>query len=188
MEKKGQPVETGEASAGQPDERDISAELGDRTAEVVESLRAELEEAKNKYLRLYAEFDNYKKKALREKEEFVKYSNESLIYELLPVLDNLEMALKHSAESNANALQSLVQGVGNTQREFNRVLEKFGLTAIEAVDKPFDPAFHHAMSQVERADTEGNRVVEEFRKGYLYREKVLRPSLVSVSKKPEEGS
>jgi molecular chaperone GrpE len=92
------------------------------------------------------------------------------------------MALKHSAEKNTDS-QSLIQGVENTLRELTRTLEKFGLTAIEALGKHFDPAYYHAMSQVEREDLEDNIVVEEFRKGYLYRDKVLRPSLVAVSKK-----
>lgn len=158
----------------------VSAEIEDKTAEIVESMQAELAEAKDKYLRLYAEFENYKKKVQKDKEDLVKYSNESLIYELLPALDNLEMALKHSAEANS---ESLIKGVENTLREFVRILEKFGLKSIDALGKPFDPAYHHAMSQVERDDVEGNMVVEEFRKGYLYNEKVLRPSLVAVSKK-----
>ena len=80
-------------------------------------------------------------------------------------------------------MQSLRQGVENTHRELLRTLEKFGITPIEALNKSFDPAYHHAMSQVERDDVENNTVVEEFRKGYLYRDKVLRPSLVAVSKK-----
>jgi molecular chaperone GrpE len=158
----------------------VSVEIEDKTAEAVEAIQAELAEAKDKYLRLYAEFENYKKKVQKDREDLIKYSNESLVYELLPALDNLEMALRHSAEANS---ESLIKGVENTFREFARILEKFGLKSIDALGKPFDPAYHHAMSQVERNDVEGNTVVEEFRKGYLYNEKVLRPSLVAVSKK-----
>ena len=150
-----------------------------------QNVRAELDEAKDRYLRLYAEFDNYKKKVQKDREELVKYSNESLVYELLPVMDSLEMALKHAAEGNSEALEALAKGVENTLREMIRTLEKSGLAAIEAQGKPFDPAYHHAMAQVERNDSEGNMVVEEYRKGYLYKDKVLRPSMVAVSKKPE---
>lgn len=166
--------------AKKPEEIGVSLEIEDKTAEAVESIQVELAEAKDKYLRLYAEFENYKKKVQKDREELIKYSNESLVYELLPVLDNLEMALKHSAEKNS---ESLIKGVENTLRELNRILEKFGVKFVEAVGKPFDPAYHHAMSQVEREDVENNTVVEEFRKGCLYNEKVLRPSLVVVSKK-----
>ncbi len=143
----------------------------------------ELQELKDRYLRLYAEFDNYRKRVLKDKEELIKYSNESLLYELLPVIDNLELAVKHSSN---NVSQGLVQGVEITLKEFQRVIEKFGITPISALGKRFDPSLHHAMTQVEREDTDEKTVVEEFRKGYMFRDKVLRPSLVAVSKKPQK--
>ena len=144
-------------------------------------LTAELQEMNNKYLRLYAEFENYKKRVNKDKEELVKYGNESLLYELLPVIDNLEMALMHASN---NVSSGLVQGVEITLKELQKILEKFGLIAIEANNKPFDPLVHHAMTQNERDDIDEKIVVEEFRKGYMLRDKVLRPSLVAVSKKP----
>jgi len=144
-------------------------------------LTAELQEMNNKYLRLYAEFENYKKRVNKDKEELVKYGNESLLYELLPVIDNLEMALVHASN---NVSSGLVQGVEITLKELQKILEKFGLIAIEANNKPFDPLVHHAMTQNERDDIDEKIVVEEFRKGYMLRDKVLRPSLVAVSKKP----
>lgn len=146
------------------------------------SVEEELSELREKYLRLYAEFENYKKRVQKEKEELIKYGNESLLYELLNVLDNLEMALKHSGE---NVSEGLVKGVEMTLREFQRITEKFGLIPIVALGRPFDPSLHHAMSQVERDDVEDKTVVEEFRKGYMYGDKVLRASLVAVSKKSE---
>jgi len=144
-------------------------------------LTAELQEMNNKYLRLYAEFENYKKRVNKDKEELVKYGNESLLYELLPIIDNLEMALRHASN---NVSSGLVQGVEITLKELQKILEKFGLIAIEANNKPFDPLVHHAMTQNERDDIDEKIVVEEFRKGYMLRDKVLRPSLVAVSKKP----
>jgi molecular chaperone GrpE len=148
-----------------------------------ERLTAELQEMNDKYLRLYAEFENYKKRVNKDKEELVKYGNEKLIYELLPVIDYLEMALKHSKNE---ASEGIVQGVEITLKELMRTLEKFGLTSIEAIGKPFDPTVHHAMSVVEREDVEENMVAEEFRKGYMVRDKVIRAPLVGVSKKPVE--
>lgn len=145
-----------------------------------EQLLAELQEINAKYLRLYAEFENYKKRVSKDKEELIRYGNESLLYEILPFIDHLEMALKHASNEVSSGL---VQGVEITLRDLRKTLEKFGLTAIEADGKPFDPVVHHAMSQVERNDTEDNTVVEEFRRGYMLREKVLRPALVAVSKK-----
>jgi molecular chaperone GrpE len=144
----------------------------------------DVQELNNKYLRLYADFENYRKRVNRDKEELVRYGNETLLYELLPILDNLELALRHTSdESNAG----LVQGVEMTQKELMRTLEKFGLTRIESVNKAFNPAVHHAMAQVERDDIEEKMVAEELRAGYLYRDKVLRPSLVMVSVKPKKN-
>ena len=145
-----------------------------------EQILAELQETNAKYLRLYAEFENYKKRVSKDKEELIKYGNENLLYEILPFIDHLEMALKHASNEVSSGL---VQGVEITLRDLRKTLEKFGLTAIEADGKPFDPVVHHAMSQVERNDTEDNTVVEEFRRGYMLRDKVLRPALVAVSKK-----
>jgi molecular chaperone GrpE len=145
-----------------------------------EHLVTEFQEMNNKYLRLYAEFENYKKRVNKDKEEIIKYGNENILYELLPVIDNLEMALKHGSNDVSSGL---IQGVEITRKELKKTLERFGLTEIEAYGQPFDPLFHHAMSQVENDDVDDNVVVEEFRKGYLLKEKVLRPSLVAVSKK-----
>lgn len=136
----------------------------------------------DKFLRLYAEFENYKKRVIKDKESLVKFANESLIYDLLPSMDNLEIALRHAGE---NESRDVVEGVKITIREFFRILEKYGVKPIEAEGRPFDPAVHHAMNQVERDDLPENMVVEEFRKGYTYGDKVLRASMVSVSKAPD---
>ena len=160
----------------------------DAREKLEKNLEEELGQEKDRYLRLYAEFDNYKKRVARDKEELIKYGNESLLYELLPVIDNLEMAMKHSSNDTSSASSAtggggLAQGVEITLKEFLRVIDKFGLSPIDASGKMFDPSLHHAMTQVERDDIDENMVVEEFRKGYMFSEKVLRPSLVAVSKK-----
>jgi molecular chaperone GrpE len=146
-----------------------------------ERLLAELKEANDKYLRLYAEFDNYRKRVNKDKEELIKYGNERLLHELLPFIDHLEMALKHASNE---ASSGLVEGVEITLKGLRKSLEKFGLAEIEAEGKPFDPSIHHAISQVEREDVDENTVVEELRKGYMLKDKVLRASLVAVSRKP----
>lgn len=143
-------------------------------------LKNELQEQRDKYLRLYAEFENYKKRVIKDKEEIIKYGNESLLFELLPVIDNLEMAMKHSSN---DVSAGLIQGVEITLKEFLRVLERFGLSQIETVGKAFDPSKHHAMAQIERDDIEESTVVEDYRKGYMFKDRVLRPSLVAVSKR-----
>jgi molecular chaperone GrpE len=175
----------------QIDEEDINPPTEEEAKEVVGSeklpddekdrLAADLKEANDKYLRLYAEFDNYRKRVNKDKEELIKYGNERLLHELLPFIDHLEMALKHASNESSSGL---VQGVEITLKGLRKTLEKFGLTEIEAEGKPFDPSVHHAISQVEREDADENIVVEELRKGYRLKDKVLRASLVAVSKKP----
>lgn len=149
-----------------------------------EDLKKALSELKDKYLRLYADFENYKRATARDREELIKYSNEELMKELLSVVDHLELALQHS--SNNQASTALAEGVEMTLKELLANLEKFGLTGIEALGKPFDPSVHHAMSQVESEENDENTVVEEFRKGYMLKDRVLRATLVGVSKKPSK--
>jgi molecular chaperone GrpE len=144
----------------------------------------ELRELNDKYLRLYAEFDNYKKRTARDKEGLARFANESLLLEILPSIDHLEIALSHAGGEPS---RSLAEGVEMTLRELLRTLEKFGLKRIEAQGKPFDPEYHHAMSRVERDDVQEGMVVEELRKGYMYNDKVLRASLVAVSQRPSGG-
>jgi len=176
-----------EDQAVPPQEEENLTEEADLKASADENVRltAELEEMSEKYLRLYAEFDNYKKRVNKDKEELLKYGQESILYELLTVIDNLDLALKHASDEVSTGL---IQGVEITYKELMKTLEKFGLTRVEAEGKTFDPSVHHAMSQVERDDVEENIVVEEYRKGYKLKDKVLRPSLVSVSKKPPEDN
>lgn len=141
----------------------------------------ELKEANEKYLRLYAELDNYRKRVAKDKEELARYANEAILYELLPSIDHLEIALGHAEGEPSRAL---AEGVEMTLRELLRTLEKFGLKPIEALGKPFDPEYHHAMSNVDRDDVKEGMVVEELRKGYMFNDKVLRASLVAVSRRP----
>jgi len=162
----------------------VDIESGDTEQSDATAKTAEAAELNNKYLRLYADFENYRKRVNKDKEDLMRYGNESLLYELLPAIDNLELAMKH-ASGDVNT--GLVQGVEVTLKELQRTLEKFGLTRIAAAGMPFDPTVHHAMSQVERQDIPEKMVAEEFRAGYRYRDKVLRPSLVSVSVKPQNS-
>ncbi|WP_297209850.1 MULTISPECIES: nucleotide exchange factor GrpE [Thermodesulfovibrio] len=162
------------------------AAIEDKPRDAAESLQAELAEQKDKYLRLYAEFENYKRMAHREREELINFANEKLIKDLLPVLDNLELALKHaSGEDSSKWIESMKKGVENTLKEFFRILEKYGVKPIESLGQPFNPEVHHAVTTVETEEKEENIVVEELRKGYFYKDKLLREPLVAVSKKPK---
>ena len=147
-----------------------------------DELKKSLEEADDKYIRLYADFENYKKIAARNKEELLKYANDDLMSEVLTVIDHLELALQHTVKSKEP--NPLAEGVELTLKELRNILEKHGLTTIDTLGKPFDPAVHHAMSQVETEDAEVNTVVKEFRKGYVLKDRVLRAAMVGVAKKP----
>lgn len=155
-------------------------------AESVDALKKSLSEVNDKYIRLYAEFENYKKISARTKEDQLKYANENLIKDLLTVIDHLELALQHAATDETS--NSLAEGVELTLKEMKTVLEKYGVASIQAIGKPFDPVVHHAMAQIESDETEDNIVVKEFRKGYMFKERVLRAALVGVSKKPSANS
>jgi molecular chaperone GrpE len=172
--------ETGVSSPPEPPEMQEQESVEVPQGEDPKRMNAELREMNDKYLRLYAEFENYKKRVNKDKEELVKYGNENILYDLLPVIDNLEMALQHASNDVSSGL---VQGVEITLKELRKALEKFGLTPIEALGRAFDPLVHHAMTQVERDDVAEKTITEEYRKGYRLRDKVLRPSLVAVSKK-----
>jgi molecular chaperone GrpE len=136
-----------------------------------------------KILYSQADFENFKKLKTKEKVETLKYGNEALIKEFIPVVDNLEMALSHA--TNTDDYKSVLEGVKLTLNEFLKVLEKSGVTRIDAVGKKFDPNLHEAFYQEERDDIEPDTVISEFQKGYLLNERLIRPSRVILSKKPE---
>ncbi len=158
--------------------------------EVIEELQEQLEakdesikELQAKMLYLQAEFENFKKLKVKEKQETLKYGNETLLQELIPVIDNLEMALAHA--NHADDLKVIVEGVKITLNQFLKVLEKSGVERIEALGTKFDPNLHEALYQEEREDVEPDMVTSEVQKGYLLNGRLVRPSRVSVSKKPE---
>jgi molecular chaperone GrpE len=143
---------------------------------------AECRENWDRFLRERADMENYRKRANREKEELLNYGTKSMIEEILPVIDNLERALDHATE---DGLQALVEGIRMTHGMLQSALKKFGVTPLETVGATFDPAFHQAMTQIETDQQPPNTVVQEFQKGYLLKERLLRPAMVSVSTTPK---
>lgn len=139
-----------------------------------------LEEEKEKALRAMAEAENYKKRLTREKEEFCKYAVSSFIEEVIPVIDNLELALEHGRKIEGCA--DLVQGVEMTLSIFNRILKRNNLTPVGIVGEEFDPSFHEAMAQEERPDMDQNSVCQVIQKGYLLNDRLIRPAKVIVSR------
>jgi molecular chaperone GrpE len=151
-----------------------------------EQLKLKEEEAKNNYdrfIRQTAEIENFKKRAIRDKEDAIRYANEALVRELLPVVDNLERAILH-AKGVGNG-ESLVEGVEMILKGLFDALGKHGVSQISAVGQPFNPQLHEAMAQVESDTGAPNTVLEEHQRGYVLRERLLRPALVTVVKGPK---
>ena len=122
------------------------------------------------------------KRNAKESSDRLKFYNTELIKELLPAIDNLERAIEHSQKDNNNG-ESLLEGIQMVNKSIQEALEKFGVTRIEAVNKVFDPTLHQAVGVVESEEVPENNVVDVFQAGYLLHERVIRPSMVRVSKK-----
>jgi molecular chaperone GrpE len=152
----------------------------------LEELRRQLDDRQDRLLRALAEADNIRRRAQRDRDEFVKYANESLLRDLIPVLDNLDRALE-SARATAGAA-GVVAGVELIQRELLRVLERAGVTRYSAVGQPFDPTRHEAIARVVSADAAPDTVVNETAPGYLLNGRVLRPAMVAVAAAPDEDA
>ena len=157
----------------------------------VDDLEAKLEvkeqEAKENYdrlLRVSAEFENYKKRTTRELEEFRKFANQSLIKEMLSVVDNLELAM-NSTNGHKTIDQGLLQGLDMTHKEILKVFEKFNVKPIEAKGQTFDPTFHEAVMQEATDEFDENTVINELQKGYLIHDRLLRPAMVVVARSKE---
>lgn len=155
---------------------------------LIEDLQSKLEEKEreakenyDRFLRNAAEFENYKKRTARQMDEFRKYANESLIKEVLTVVDNLRRAIQ-SSRNNENSNDCVVEGVRMTLNDIMKILDKFGVKPIVALEQTFDPAFHQAVMQEESDDFPAQTVIKELQKGYLLHDRLLRPAMVVVSK------
>lgn len=138
----------------------------------------------DKLLRVQADFDNYKKRLEKERIEFVKFANEEIIIEILKILDDFERAVE--AGKRKHDFDILYKGVEMIWKDLKGFLKQKGLEEIEAKGKPFNPHEHEAMMQEETGDHPEDYVVEEFQKGYILNGRVIRPSKVKVSKKPDK--
>lgn len=146
----------------------------------IELLKEQLEEQKNKFLRALADFDNYKKRTAIEREQFVQFANEALISSLLPIIDGFGRAM--DAAGKITAAEEMIKGLALIKRQFEDVLKKHGVEEIEALGKPYDANIHEAILQKEHEGPEGI-IIEEMQKGYTLHGRVIRPSMVIVSKK-----
>jgi molecular chaperone GrpE len=167
-----------------------SVEPPDPLKELQAKLAAREQEAKelhDRLLRVSADYENYKKRSAREMDDFRKYANQSLLKELLTVVDNLELAI-NSAEEEKNTDEKLIEGLNLTRTEMLRIFEKFNVKPITARGEVFDPTFHEAVMREETDDYPENTVLSEFQKGYLIHDRLLRPAMVvvAVSKSNDE--
>ena len=146
--------------------------------EAAEKHQREYDELNERYLRLYADFENYKKRSVKEKADSLIYACAPLMEKLLSVKDNMERALGSGEENSP-----LFEGLKLVAKQFGDILEGEGLQAIETENKPFDPNYHNAVMLDNDEEKEDNVITAELQKGYTFKDKVIRPSMVKVNKK-----
>jgi len=184
LEEREDKKEEAETSSGMVEEVSPAGEVSIETLkDELGKKEAECKELGDKYLRALAEMDNFRKRVAREQSESVKFANEKILCDLLSVVDNMERAVLHSREKKD--FDALIDGLELTMKEFSSVFDKYGVKCIESVGQPFDPNRHHAVAIIESESHQDNTIVEEFRKGYVLNDRILRPSIVSVSKKKD---
>jgi len=157
----------------------LETELIDLRQQLV-AKEGEAKDNYDRFVRQTAELDNFKKRASREREDGIRFANEVLIKDLLPIVDNLERAVAH-ASGGGNG-KPLVEGVEMVLKGFLDVLSKHGVSQIVALGQSFDPAKHEAMGQLDSESHAPNSVIDEHQRGYFYRERLLRPALVTIAK------
>ena len=162
-------------------------ELNTLTSEQLEELKQQAAKAGENWdrlLRVTADLENFKKRAAREKQEAIKFANESLLEKLVPVLDTFDMALTATQNTDAKAVQSLQTGISMVYQQLKGAMADAGLEEVDATGKKFDPNLHEAVSQQETTEVPEGQVVQQMRKGYKLRERLLRPATVVVAKSP----
>ncbi|GAB6933182.1 nucleotide exchange factor GrpE [Calditerricola satsumensis] len=183
--------EAGEGAAGDDAETDRDEEAGDadvaalkaRVAELereVAALKAQAQEAHERFLRARADLENARKRFEREKQDALTFGALRLVERLLPVLDNFERAMEASRATDN--VEALMKGVEMVHRQLDQALRQEGLEPIEALGKPFDPNVHEAVMQAESSDHPPGTVIEELQKGYTFKGRLVRPTMVKVSK------
>lgn len=158
-------------------------EPSDETGELKKQLQEKEKEAKDAFdrlLRVRADFDNYQKRVKKERQEFERFASEGLVKELLPVIDNLERAINSTKVTGEIA--PLVEGLEMTIKQFKDALKNAGLSEIKSVGEIFDPSKHEAIKLITPHEGKDNTVIEEYEKGYLLHDRVIRPSRVGVAR------
>ncbi len=171
---------SGEAQQGPPSEG--VAELAVRVA----LLEAEKEALGDRLIRLQADFDNHRKRTLKERQDSLQYGHENFVKDLLRTVDNLARAIEHASQSGGGDLEGMLQGVELVQRDLLETLTKHAVSEIDVAEGMFDPNLHEAMAQVEDPERPAGAIVQVLQKGYVLRDRLLRPARVIVAKAPVE--
>ena len=171
--------ETGSAETSETPEEDNAPEAEKTEEKAEEKTEEKVDDGNEKYVRLMAEFQNYKKRVAKEKNDIREYATEKLVMELLPVLDNFERALAASAEDDP---AGYAKGMELIFTQMVTELQKSGLAEVEAEGQDFDPTKHNAVMTEENEELESGKVSKVLQKGYALNDKVIRPSMVAVTK------
>jgi molecular chaperone GrpE len=184
--------EAAEKPAGDPPRPEVPAKAQQPTLtpEQIEELKtkaAKADENWERFVRNYADFENYKKRAAREREDAVRFTTESLFKRLIPVLDSFDMAMSTTTSESADpAVQALKSGMTMVQQQLKNALAEAGLEEVDASGKEFDPNFHEAVLQQDSEEVPEGHVLQQMRKGYKFKDRLIRPATVIVAKKPSE--
>jgi len=174
------------------DNNDTNEEPSEEETQETEEdiLKEEIKTLKEEKIRVLAEMENLRKRFDREKIDSIKYGSVNFARDILSPGDNLERALSaiNQEEEHPQSIKNLIEGLLMVKKELSTALEKNGITKIESLDKKFDPNLHQAMMEIENSDLEEGIVVQEIQTGYMMHDRLLRPAMVGVSKKPQKAS
>jgi len=174
-------VETAAAVADEPQAEAIVAAEASNTADELEKVKAERDALVDRLARLQAEFDNARKREARERNEFRDFAVAGAVEQFLPVLDNFQLALKSTGSA-----EQLRTGVELIVKQMEEALRSLNVQPVETVGTTFDPRVHEALDTVDRADLPDHQVLDEVRRGYKIKERLLRPALVRVVNNPQQ--
>lgn len=175
------PREEGESQDQEEEEIPITKMTKAQLIKKIEKVQEASDKNLDLYIRSQAEIDNLKKRYQKERQDLVKFANESLIKQLLPVVDNLEKAITHSQDEDS--IEAIREGIDLTLKGLTDILQKAGVKTVEAVGEQFDPNFHEAVSEMADDGVEPGSVIKDLQKGYILNQRLIRPSMVIVSKK-----
>jgi len=169
---------------------DVESEEEDTKETEVDILKEEIKTLKEEKIRVLAEMENLRKRFEREKIDSIKYGSVNFARDVLSPGDNLERALSviNEEEEQSQSIKNLIEGLLMVKKELSTALEKNGITKIDSLDKKFDPNLHQAMMEIENDDLDEGVVVQEIQTGYMMHDRLLRPAMVGVSKKPQKSN